>query len=150
MKATDNTMRAEYARPAPEYFPMPDGRKDKQRKAEGERRNPARFAAYTALQLQAAFDAGRADTARQVAGWQPIATAPKDGTNVLLVNRRGNMATGLWMESLSGTGWYLRGSSRGPDAFFNDHHGPTHWMPLPAPPTDASQNSKPDREPSEG
>lgn len=65
--------------------------------------------------------------------WQPIATAPKDGTNVLLVNRKGNIAAGLWMNSLSGTGWWLRGGDR-PDTFFNDHHGPTHWMPLPAAP----------------
>lgn len=62
--------------------------------------------------------------------WRPIETAPKDGTNVLLRNRRGNMATGLWMVGIIGTGWLLRGGNK-PDAFFNGHHGPTHWMPLP-------------------
>ena len=66
-------------------------------------------------------------------GWQPIETAPRDGTNVLLVNRKGNMATGLWMSGPIGTGWVLRGGSA-PNVFFNEHHGPTHWMPLPAPP----------------
>ena len=65
--------------------------------------------------------------------WQPIETAPKDGTNILLVNRRGLMATGLWMAGIRGRGWFLRGGTK-PDTFFNDHHGPTHWMPLPPPP----------------
>ena len=68
--------------------------------------------------------------------WQPIETAPKDGTNVLLVNRKGNMATGLWQGRGVMAGWWLRGGN-GPNVFFNDHHGPTHWMPLPAPPQSA-------------
>ena len=68
--------------------------------------------------------------------WQPIETAPKDGTNVLLVNRKGNMATGLWRGRGVMAGWWLRGGN-GPNVFFNDHHGPTHWMPLPAPPQSA-------------
>jgi hypothetical protein len=62
--------------------------------------------------------------------WQPIETAPKDGTSVLLVNHKGNIAAGLWMDSFTGAGWYLRGGSD-PDEFFNGHFGPTHWMPLP-------------------
>lgn len=65
--------------------------------------------------------------------WQPIETAPKDGTNVLLVNRKGNMAVGLWNGRGVLEGWWLRGGSY-PDVFFNDHHGPTHWMPLPEAP----------------
>ena len=71
---------------------------------------------------------------REECAWQPIETAPKDGTNVLLINRKGNQAAGLWMNSLLGVGWYLRGGNQ-PDTFFNDHHGPTHWMPLPPPPS---------------
>lgn len=62
-------------------------------------------------------------------GWRPIETAPKDGSNVLLVNRKGNIAAGSWLAG----GWWLRGGN-GPDAFFNRHHGPTHWQPLPSPP----------------
>jgi hypothetical protein len=61
--------------------------------------------------------------------WQPIETAPRDGTNILIVNHKGNIASGLWQCG----GWWLRGGN-GPNTFFNDHHGPTHWMPLPSPP----------------
>lgn len=61
--------------------------------------------------------------------WQPIETAPKDGTNVLLVNRKGNMAAGMFMDGA----WWLRGGNH-PNIFFNGHHGPTHWMPLPKAP----------------
>jgi len=66
-------------------------------------------------------------------GWQPIETAPKDGTNVLLLNDKGNMAAGLWLDGVLGSGWFLRGGNK-PDYFFNNHRGPTHWMPLPPPP----------------
>jgi len=65
--------------------------------------------------------------------WQPIETAPKDGTNILLFNRAGNVAAGLWLSGALGTGWFLRGGNR-PDTFFNEHFGPTHWQPLPEPP----------------
>lgn len=65
--------------------------------------------------------------------WQPIESAPKDGTNVLLVNCKGNIAAGLWQGDKLNGGWWLRGGNK-PDTFFNFHHGPTHWMPLPAAP----------------
>jgi hypothetical protein len=57
--------------------------------------------------------------------WQPIETAPKDGTIVLLVIDHGKWGekvwTGLWDD-----GWMvIYGKAR---------NAPTHWMPLPAPP----------------
>lgn len=73
---------------------------------------------------------------QELGAWQPIETAPKDGTNILLVNRKGNMATGLWVVNGASKGWWLRGGNE-PNTFFNGHHGPTHWMPLPKPPTSA-------------
>lgn len=63
-------------------------------------------------------------------GWRPIATAPKDGTRIL-----------LWI------GYALVGSffdcNCAGEELWEDHDGmaldrerqtPTHWMPLPAPP----------------
>lgn len=77
--------------------------------------------------------AERATAASGAAKWLSIKTAPKDGTNVLLINRAGNMAAGLWNGLGAREGWWLRGGS-GPNVFFNGHHGPTHWMPLPPAP----------------
>ena len=67
--------------------------------------------------------------------WQPIATAPKDRTRVLIAWDRETRATlnpvgAFWSEGNawladSGGGW--RGS-----------YGPSHWMPLPAPPKSGS------------
>lgn len=61
-----------------------------------------------------------------VCQWREIATAPKDGTPVLLY-KRGHGAV---------QGWWSSG-----DAFLMPHWStmsnlfdPTHWMPLPAPP----------------
>jgi hypothetical protein len=65
--------------------------------------------------------------------WQPIATAPKDGSMVLLY------PSGCWTEDedCGEVGFW--------DTDFNewgragdvaeDYDGPTHWMPLPAPPS---------------
>jgi hypothetical protein len=68
--------------------------------------------------------------------WQSMETAPKDGTNILLVNYKGNMATGMWNGSGEYAGWWIRGSSE-PNIFFNSHHGPSHWMPLPKSPSNS-------------
>ena len=77
-----------------------------------------------------------AQATAKVQQWQPIETAPKDGTNILLVNRAGNVATGLWQGNGEYEGWWLRGGNR-PNTFFNHHYGPSYWMPLPEPPTEA-------------
>lgn len=76
-------------------------------------------------------------------GWQPIETAPKDGSIILL-------AGGVWGDDdmevaarVMCARWYK--SNLYDDAFWNaceaecghsifPYKGPTHWMPLPSPP----------------
>ena len=66
--------------------------------------------------------------------WQPIETAPKDGTGVLLWN--GYRRCYGWFSSYAdgSSGWHLRpifvNEPFEPAAFIPD----THWQPLPAPP----------------
>lgn len=89
-----------------------------------------------------------------MADWQPIETAPRDGTCVLLFVP-GEQSQGQWDEEL------YDGCGGEPEApilvgFWDKDHGrpgpwwqlahysaycfkPTHWMPLPEPP--ASQSS---------
>jgi hypothetical protein len=56
-------------------------------------------------------------------GWQPIETAPKDGTRIIGSHRE-------WVEVLeaSNGAWFQFDL----DCFTTYH--PTHWMPLPEPP----------------
>ena len=78
--------------------------------------------------------------------WQPIATAPKDGTHVLL-SYPGRITYGYWLVLEVGK---LVGDCGGacrcpeydeaPDPFwysedggFTEEYPPTHWMPLPEP-----------------
>ena len=63
--------------------------------------------------------------------WQPIETAPRDKTMVALLHVG---AKGYWRY---GVGWFM------PQAGWQgwnseDHKFPTHWMPLPEPPEEAS------------
>ena len=58
--------------------------------------------------------------------WQPIATAPKDGTRFLFTNGEH-----------VGVGRYVNGKAFAADSWggvFNTV--PSHWMPLPPPPTE--------------
>lgn len=67
-----------------------------------------------------------------MSGWQPIETAPKDGSDVLLLMRGGMMYVGRWRDGCLGepqvgeVAWRSSCSGR----FAN----PTHWCPLPDPP----------------
>ena len=66
--------------------------------------------------------------------WQPIETAPKDGTTILLVMRTGKMITGWWASSVELFIFVL-----GPDdgnSFGIMAEDATHWMPLPEAPHD--------------
>ncbi len=80
-----------------------------------------------------------------MSAWQPIETAPKDGTRILMAD--GKLFTaGRWAKSIWTPGG--RWSTDYPIAFLEDdeetvnHDGgfdnevdhPTHWMPLPEPP----------------
>lgn len=95
-------------------------------------------------QVQAAVAADRASRAA-AGGWQPIETAPKDGTVVLLgrhmdgfgfirgygryESRPGVLASGT---GAFVSGWISSGFDRVMSNLGLAH--PTHWMPLPAAP----------------
>jgi hypothetical protein len=62
--------------------------------------------------------------------WQPIETAPKDGTVVLIWSpSRG--ACAAWKK---GRGWHTE-----PGVYHVSR--PTHWMPLPDPPTGEARDT---------
>jgi hypothetical protein len=62
-----------------------------------------------------------------MADWQPIETAPKDGTDILVYDN-GVMFVTSWVDVDGWQGWWETGRVEPP---------PTHWMPLPDPPTEA-------------
>lgn len=79
------------------------------------------------------------------AGWKPISSAPKDGTDILLTNGV-HVSCGHWHYDEGGTtehrdldGRYIGQDDRDGFAGWFDWMGgmtpnPTHWMPLPAAP----------------
>jgi hypothetical protein len=76
----------------------------------------------------------------EIGGWQPIETAPKDGTEFLgydSLTRK--MDVCVWQD------WYFYqvqcDGEMGPsdDEFGYDWKTITHWRPLPAPPTQEDQ-----------
>lgn len=60
--------------------------------------------------------------------WQPIETAPQDGTEVLLHCAEGDINVAYW----DGTWW--ADTIEGGDVTRRGSGEPTHWMPLPEPP----------------
>ncbi len=71
--------------------------------------------------------------------WQPIDTAPKDGTQILVFTKHGEIEQSKWCLPHSFTyepvsdGLYRKVPPDPEDGFWNSNT-PTHWMPLPAPP----------------
>lgn len=62
--------------------------------------------------------------------WQPIETAPKDGTSILATEIDGEPVVSYFDEG----GWVYSWH-----AYDGYHHwNPTHWQPLPAPPKDTA------------
>ena len=70
--------------------------------------------------------------------WQPIATAPKNGTRVLVSSRAyGVTYYGFchWQSFDDGSSGWIGGSfATIPPGCFSAFLNPTHWMPLPSPP----------------
>lgn len=68
--------------------------------------------------------------------WQPIDTAPKDGTSILLGRFTGNPKE--QHEGLQAVDWYRTPAKDagfiGFGKFNAQYWPPTHWMPLPPPP----------------
>jgi hypothetical protein len=68
--------------------------------------------------------------------WQPIKTAPRDGTNILLAWGQDGVSQGHYIPGLpypwkfidtnDGITWLINNAVDGPG-------GPTHWQPMPAP-----------------
>ncbi|MCA0025463.1 MULTISPECIES: hypothetical protein [unclassified Mesorhizobium] len=82
--------------------------------------------------------------------WQPIATAPKDGTRVLVwAEAEGVMTFAEWgpINDIFGvpkhTGWQCE-CTPDQEGHFVDGIAPTHWAPEPAPPTDLSSGQSAD------
>jgi hypothetical protein len=91
------------------------------------------------------------DRAGAEGGWQTMETAPKDGTRVLLTDGRFltaghyaavprfNMAARWWTDNPVA---FREEDEQGVnyDHFFDEWvREPTHWQPLPAPPTSGDQ-----------
>jgi len=74
--------------------------------------------------------------------WQPIETAPKDGTSILVFGKFGadiarwNKDPSVWDRDVDACWTVFE-----PDDYFYaihllDEFEPTHWMPLPEPPNE--------------
>lgn len=93
--------------------------------------------AETVDALVDALSAAQPAPGGQETGWQPIDTAPKDGTRVLLCDAcfaypkayPQCVAQGFWLETGHWGYWADRISD-----FQLVWFAPTHWMPLPEPP----------------
>ena len=74
--------------------------------------------------------------------WQPIETAPKDGTYVDLWGQRnwdysyGRSIHCRYRDYPDAPGWFFE---KGPHRIITQVYDPTHWMPLPKPPMDGEQ-----------
>lgn len=82
--------------------------------------------------------------------WQPIETAPKDGTPIVLyAGRYGALGMGICCGAWRWNQWRIYGVANGPpssgkkkETQWLDEVAPTHWRPLPPPPGEAPAPSR--------
>jgi hypothetical protein len=68
--------------------------------------------------------------------WQPIKTAPKSGTDILVWNGE-SVNIARWLTNIEGGGWVVAWDHTPMDGIEHDdllYAVPTHWMPLPQEP----------------
>lgn len=65
--------------------------------------------------------------------WQPISTAPKDGTEILVCACGNSWFVVFWDDKLGNTHCWQT-----PDGVAYHNDLPSHWMPLPAIPPDCN------------
>jgi len=70
--------------------------------------------------------------------WQPIATAPKDGSDILIVHSGGGMHVVFYDEAGNPPNHVW--STADGIVYHKDY--PTHWMPLPTAPGDGAEHVK--------
>ncbi len=74
----------------------------------------------------------------RVREWQPIETGPKDGTHILFwcgLFDPGDVQLGIWFDGIwLGDGYCGRWETLDGTTLEGPYH-PTHWMPMPDPPT---------------
>lgn len=73
------------------------------------------------------------------AGWLPIESAPKDGTDVLIWCAP--WSCGSEARYIEDEGWWL--ANNHPADYWGDQKYPTHWQPLPAPPGTSASTPQP-------
>lgn len=91
--------------------------------------------AYRLLdELRAALATAPEQAGEPVAQWQPIATAPRDGTNILIRFGRDGVSQAKYVPGTPHP-WKFIDTNDGITWLVNhavdSEYGPTHWMPLP-------------------
>lgn len=89
-----------------------------------------------------AFAAGKAaalSRSEVPAGWQPIETAPRDGSGIFAWWGTDSKAFGI---RSFGVTLFRDGEWRDPDDEDETYGEPTHWQPLPTPPAKAEVRSE--------
>lgn len=66
--------------------------------------------------------------------WQPIETAPKDGTSILLYYPDSGVIEGMWYERYGGRWSVVSIDQHGCGCCYDDSDRPTAWMAIPEPP----------------
>jgi hypothetical protein len=70
-----------------------------------------------------------------VPGWQPIETAPRDGSEILVSDGEAvEKVSWAYVSNSGSVGWLINVNVDSGFNYYDQFTDPTHWMPLPTPP----------------